>query len=74
MPLSEYKCTACNAEFEQRHAMKFTGTVSCPKCSEPARKVISSPAIVMNWRDSDSVHESKRFRPAASTGAAQKEA
>ena len=74
MPLYQYKCQSCESVFDQRHAMVYTGTVTCPYCGEPARKIISSPAIVMNWRDSDSVHNSKRFRSAVSSGAAQKEA
>jgi len=66
MPLYQYQCEDCTAIFEQRHPMGSTEPVTCAICGEPARKIISSPAIVMNWRDSDSVHESKRFRTAVS--------
>lgn len=71
MALYEYRCKVCGHVFEQRHPMSFTGVVTC-LCGEPARKIISSPAIVMDWRDSDSVHASKRFRTAVRNRAARR--
>lgn len=62
MPLYDYKCQ-CGHVFETRHSMSFTGRVTCPECgSDDTRKVISAPASVLDWRLSESVHNSTRFR------------
>jgi putative FmdB family regulatory protein len=63
--LYDYTCKTCQSLFETRHPMSFPGPVSCPFCgSHDTQKVISVPASVLDWRDSDSVHESTRFRGA----------
>lgn len=63
MPLYDYKCQNKHI-FETRHSMSFAGRVTCPQCgSDDTRKIISAPASVLDWRDSDSVHGSTRFRP-----------
>ena len=72
MPIYDYICDKCNSSFEQRHKMSFTGQVTCNGCGEPVRKIISAPAVVMDWRDSDSVHESKRFRSAVQNRTARR--
>lgn len=65
MPLYDYQCTACSSVFEASHGMSEAGPGSCPNCGSTAiQKLISAPCIVMDWRDSDSVHASQRFRDA----------
>jgi len=59
----DYKCKDCQESFEHRHPMAYEGSVLCPTCgSNSTQKVISSPASVLDWHDSDSVHASQRFR------------
>jgi len=66
VPLYDYHCQDCDLFFEARHRMNFTGPVACPRCSgNRTSKVISSPAIVMNWFMTEAIHDSIRFRPAA---------
>jgi putative FmdB family regulatory protein len=45
MPLYEYQCDACGHRFEK--IQKFSDPLEdrCPKCGEPVRKLMSSPAI-----------------------------
>jgi putative FmdB family regulatory protein len=67
MPLYDYKCKACSHTFEERKPMFGDGkdSTKCPECEgEAERVIIGMPASVLDWRDSDSVHASKRFRPA----------
>ena len=71
----DYICQDCDTIFEARHAMDHEGPVACPKCSANCtRKVISAPTVIMDWRDSDSVHSSTRFRePVPNAALARKE-
>lgn len=63
MPLYDYQCQQCRNVFEVRHGMTFSGKVLCPACAgTEADKLISAPASVLDWRQSESVHSSKRFR------------
>lgn len=65
MPLYDYKCNACHSISEERHGMDFEGSVTCPNCgSNDTTKIISAPGSVLDWRDSDSVHASTRYRGA----------
>jgi len=45
MPLYEYECDTCGHRFEK--IQKFSDPIEdkCPKCGNPVRKLISSPAI-----------------------------
>lgn len=38
MPLYEYKCEACDEEFEEIRMASDTSLVLCPKCEEPVEK------------------------------------
>lgn len=62
MVIYDFKCSFCEYTFEQRREMGDNSPATCPKCGGDARKIISAPSIVMNWHNSDSVHESKRYR------------
>lgn len=66
MVLYDFICAnpECSHVFELRRHMSDISFVACPICGSEARKLISAPSIVMNWRDSDSVHGSQRFRGA----------
>lgn len=64
-PAYDYKCRTCATVFETRHSMFSEDPVHCPNCdSEDTQKIISAPVSVLDWRDSDSVHASTRFRGA----------
>jgi len=60
----DFKCTRCSSVFELRRKMGDSSPATCPVCGGDAERIFSTPAIVMHWYDSDSVHESKRFRGA----------
>ncbi len=63
MPLYDYKCQQCGKVFEVRHGMTFSGEILCPACAgNETVKLISAPASVLDWRLSESVHNSTRFR------------
>ena len=63
MVIYDYHCLDCGCTFERRHSMEYEGSIRCPECDgENTQKLISSPASVLDWKDSDSVHASKRFR------------
>lgn len=64
MPTYDYLCEGCQNTFETQHAMAYQGPVPCPACgSDHTHKVISAPVSVLDWKLSESVHTSKRFRP-----------
>jgi putative FmdB family regulatory protein len=64
MPIYDYICQKCRHVFEVRHRMTFDGEVLCPACTgNETTKLISAPASVLDWRQSESVHNSTRFRP-----------
>lgn len=64
MPLYDYKCSQCRIVFEVKHPMTFSDAITCPECaSEETQKLISVPASVLDWQQSDSVHNSTRYRP-----------
>lgn len=45
MPIYEYKCSACDFEFEVLHAMSMESLMDCPECCQPKLvKLISMPA------------------------------
>lgn len=70
MPTYVYKCNECHHQFERVHSMSRERPVACPECSgENTERIIQCPAIVMDWRVSQSIHDSKRFRPAAANRA-----
>ena len=45
MPLYEYECDDCGHRFERIQKFSDDLASSCPKCSGPVRKLVSSPAI-----------------------------
>lgn len=64
MPIYDYHCLDCDSTFEERRSMFEEGQIRCPECnSENTLKLISAPTSVLDWKDSDSVHQSIRFRP-----------
>lgn len=70
MPTYVYRCTDCNHRFERVHSMFLDRPIPCPECSgENTERIIQAPAIVMDWNATQSIHESKRFRPAAANRA-----
>jgi putative FmdB family regulatory protein len=45
MPLYEYECEACGNRFERIQKFSDPPVDTCPTCSGPVRKLLSSPAI-----------------------------
>lgn len=67
LTLYGFKCQACDRSFEARRAMDDGRMPPCPVCGtneHVIKPIASTPAIVMNWYRSESVHDSVRFRPA----------
>jgi putative FmdB family regulatory protein len=46
VPIYEYGCDSCGHRFEVRQSFKDTPIAVCERCSQPVRKLISSPAIM----------------------------
>ena len=43
MPIYEYICSECDAQFEQMRPLSQSGhTAECPKCHKPARRKMST--------------------------------
>jgi putative FmdB family regulatory protein len=65
LPKYDYKCSACDTVYELQRSMFDESSVTCPKCgSQDAVKLMSAPASVLDWRISESVHNSQRNRAA----------
>ena len=45
MPLYEYACESCGHRFERIQKFSDPPVSECPKCGQPVRKLLSSPAI-----------------------------
>lgn len=57
----DYECLSCGLVFEVRKPMSDDSPVTC-ECGGSTRKLISSATSILDWKDSDSVHASTRFR------------
>lgn len=54
MPIYEYRCTACNHEFELRQKFSDPPAGECPKCAGAVEKLISSTSFTLKgggWYD-----------------------
>ena len=45
MPLYEYECEKCKEQFEILRGIDDAEEVRCPKCNEPAKKLVSGFAV-----------------------------
>jgi putative FmdB family regulatory protein len=45
MPVYEYRCTACNHQFELRQKFSDAPADQCPKCSGAVHKIVSAAAF-----------------------------
>ena len=45
MPIYEYRCNACNHQFELRQKFSDPPADSCPKCGEAVHKMVSTVAF-----------------------------
>ncbi len=45
MPMYEYRCTACNNQFELRQKFSDPPASQCPECGAAVEKMISSTAF-----------------------------
>jgi putative FmdB family regulatory protein len=64
MVIYDFQCGVCQQYFEARRAMDSSTAPTCTHCGskDTTKVILGAPASVLNWRDSDSVHQSKRFR------------
>jgi putative FmdB family regulatory protein len=64
MPLYEYRCDACNHEFEALQKISDEALVHCPACEAPAlRKLVSAAGFRLKgdgWYETDFKTGSKR--------------
>lgn len=50
MPLYEYDCRNCGLAFERVLSLaEYSAAQMCPKCGQPARKLVSKPNIQMDY-------------------------
>lgn len=63
MPLYDYQCLSCDHIFELKRGM-FEEDPRCPECDNSVRKIISAPASILDWRMTEAVVNSQRFRSA----------
>lgn len=57
MPIYDYRCDPCDTAFSAVRSYQDDSLESCPRCGAPARKLLSSPAIVFKgsgWYKTDS--------------------
>ena len=47
MPIYEYRCNACNDEFEVTQKISDEPLRTCPKCNGPVEKLISHSSFVL---------------------------
>lgn len=47
MPLYEYECPACGQVFEELRRAGDTTAAACPKCGEPASRIVSLSAFAL---------------------------
>ncbi len=47
MPIYEYRCDACNDEFEVTQKISDDPLRTCPKCNGPVEKLISQSSFVL---------------------------
>lgn len=45
MPTYDYRCTACEQDFEVNRPMRATGDECCPTCAAPAVKIFSPVGV-----------------------------
>jgi putative FmdB family regulatory protein len=46
MPIYEYVCEDCEAEFEQRRSFSETGPADCPQCKGRTRRVFRASPVI----------------------------
>ncbi len=65
MPIYEYACRACGAEFEHLHAsMKEITAPACPACtSSDVQRRFSAPAVRLSGKTSDAGGEQPATAP-----------
>lgn len=47
MPLYEYRCDACDKQFELRQKFSDAPATECPTCGGPVRKLISQSGFAL---------------------------
>jgi len=74
MPTYLFKCDECENRFESIRPMaERDRPAECPECgSRNTHRRIAMPAAVIDWRDSDSLANVKRFREPATSGLQQR--
>lgn len=64
MPIYEYKCDACDSQFEVQQKLSEPRLEECPRCRAPnLRKLVSAPAFRLKgsgWYETDFKSDRKR--------------
>lgn len=76
MPTYIRRCESCQHTFESVSAIEERDRpVACPQCgSNDTPRIPCAPAVVVDWRDSDSLMNVTRFRPSVENRALTREA
>ena len=78
MPLYEYRCEACEHQFEKIQRFSDDPISVCPSCGGgPVVKLLSSPAIQFKgsgWYITDSARKGREGAPPASTSSGSEKA
>lgn len=46
MPIYEYRCSSCSAEYDRREGFDAPPTHACERCGNEARRVLRAPAVL----------------------------
>lgn len=77
MPIYEYLCQSCQHQFEVKQKFSDDPILSCVRCGQAVRKIISAPAIMFKgsgWYVTDYSDKMKAPDQASSTESASKSA
>ncbi|HTK88219.1 MAG TPA: FmdB family zinc ribbon protein [Nitrospiraceae bacterium] len=77
MPIYEYLCQSCQHQFEVKQKFSDDPILSCVRCGQAVRKIISAPAIMFKgsgWYVTDYSDKMKAPDQASSTESASKPA
>ena len=71
MPMYEYRCSACNLQYELRQKFSDPPASQCPHCGGKVDKMISATAFSIKregWSNSSYCPKTEEPKPAACAG------
>ena len=57
MPQYEFECNLCGERFDKQMPISEEETHECPKCGQPAPKIMSVVNSTFGWRLTEASHE-----------------